>query len=82
MFSEVLEGSPITKWCEIMLHASPTLATNELKRLLDLLAAYEVAFEKSGLDFREFVLKNESEINEAKFNIAIESSAKILSENE
>lgn len=79
---EVLEGDPTQKWSEIILHASPTLAKKELDRLLELLAIYEVAFEESGVDLRKFIHTHKEAIEAQKRNIAIESSAKILSENE
>ena len=79
---EILEGDPIDKWSEIILHASPTLAKQELERILELLAIYEVAFEESGMDLRRFIHSHKEAIESQKRSSAIESSAKILSENE
>lgn len=79
---EVLQGDPIQKWSEIMLNASPTLVTQELERLLELLATFEVAFEESGNDLRKFTYTHKEQIQAQMQNIAIESMAKILSENE
>ncbi|GAD19777.1 DUF2018 family protein [Helicobacter fennelliae] len=79
---EVLQGDPIQKWSEIMLNASPTLVTQELERLLELLATFEVAFEESGNDLRKFTHTHKEQIQAQMQNIAIESMAKILSENE
>lgn len=79
---EVLAGDPVQKWSEIILHASPTLAKKELDRILELLATYEVAFEESGADMRKFIHTHQEQITAQKRNIAIESSANILSENE
>lgn len=79
---EVLEGDPVKKWCEIMLNASPTLATKELEKLLEMLATYELAYEESGGDLRKFVHSNKESIEAKKRDIALHSSAKILSENE
>jgi len=79
---EVLHGEPVEKWSEIICNASPTLVSKELERLLELLATYQIAFEKSGEDFRRFSHANREEILAQQRNIAIESMAKILSENE
>lgn len=79
---EVLEGDPVKKWCEIMLNASPTLAQKELEKLLEMLAIYELAYEENGGDLRRFVHNNKEKIEAKKRDIAIDSSAKILSENE
>lgn len=79
---EVLSGDPVQKWSDIILHASPTLAKKELDRILELLATYELAFEESGADVRKFIHTHEAAIAAQKRNIAIESSANILSENE
>lgn len=79
---EVLQGDPINKWGDIILNASPTLAKKELDRILEMLAVYELAFEESGADLRKFLHTHKEAIQAQKRNIAIESSAKILSENE
>lgn len=79
---EVLQGNPIQKWIEVMQNASPTLVAQELERLLELLAAFELAFEEGGADLRKFIHTHQDSIKIQKQNIAIESMAKILSENE
>lgn len=79
---EVLQGDPVQKWIEVMQNASPTLVAQELERLLELLAVFELAFEKSGADLRKFIHTHQDSIKTQKQNIAIESMAKILSENE
>ncbi|MGX3045753.1 DUF2018 family protein [Helicobacter sp. T3_23-1056] len=79
---EVLQGDPIKKWCEIILNASPTLAQKELERMLEMLAVYELAYEENGGDLRKFLHTHKEAIEAKKRDIAIDSSAKILSENE
>ncbi|PAF41655.1 DUF2018 family protein [Helicobacter sp. 11S02596-1] len=87
---EILEGSPIEKWKDIIFNASRNLAGIELERLLELQAIYEVAFEEFELEnkLRELYMRlNEDtefqeKVRQQKNNIAIESMAKILSENE
>ncbi len=79
---EVLEGEPIQKWSEVILNASPTLATRELERLLELLAAFEIAFENNNGDLRKFLHTHKDQIYAQMQNIAIDSMARILSENE
>lgn len=87
---EVFEGDPIHKWKEIVFNASRTLASNELERLLDELALYEMAFEaqEKPANLREFFynVHHDSALKQRfmdkKNSLAIESMAKILSENE
>ncbi|PAF49748.1 hypothetical protein BKH41_00095 [Helicobacter sp. 12S02232-10] len=87
---EMLEGSPIEKWKDIIFNASRNLSGIELERMLELQAIYEVAFEEFELEnkLKELYmrLKEDVEFQEKvkhqKNNIAIESMAKILSENE
>ena len=79
---EVLQGDPISKWLDVIQNASPTLVRQELERLLELLATFELAFEQSGQDLRQFIHTHQDSIKSQKQNIAIESMAKILSENE
>ncbi|PAF47095.1 hypothetical protein BKH46_05115 [Helicobacter sp. 12S02634-8] len=87
---EVLEGSPIEKWKDVIFNASRNLASMELERLLELQAFYEVAFEDFELEgrLRELHMKLredtafQEKVAHQKNNIAIESMAKILSENE
>lgn len=87
---EVFEGSPIEKWKEVIFNASRVLANKEIERLLEELALYEMAFEaeEKPTNLREFfynVYHNEDfkqKFLEKKNSLAIESMAKILSENE
>ncbi len=87
---EIFEGSPITKWKEIIFNASRTLASNEIERLLEELALYEMAFEEQDMqiNLRDFFynVHHDGELkkrfNEKKNSLAIESMSKILSENE
>lgn len=87
---EVLQGNPLEKWKDIIFNASRTLSSAELERLLELQAIYEMMIEDHSLDgkLREFYVKLESDeelkekLKHYKNNIAIESMAKILSENE
>lgn len=88
--SEIFEGEPVSKWKEIIFHASRTLATNELDRLLEELALYELAFDECDIEFdmRDFYHKTHHDdkfkkaLQERKNSLAIESMSKILSENE
>ncbi|PAF50598.1 DUF2018 family protein [Helicobacter sp. 13S00477-4] len=87
---EVLEGSPIEKWKDVIFNASRNLASMELERLLELQAIYELMFEEFQLEgkLKEMYMRIQEEsdfqekVKHHKNNIAIESMAKILSENE
>ncbi|PAF53339.1 hypothetical protein BKH42_06365 [Helicobacter sp. 13S00482-2] len=87
---EVLQGNPLEKWKDIIFNASKTLSSLELDRLLELQAIYEIILEDHSLDgkLREFYVKLDDDLQlqerlkHQKINIAIESMAKILSENE
>lgn len=87
---EVFEGNPIDKWKEVIFNASRTLAHKEIERLLEELALYEMAFEaeEKPVNLREFFynIYHDAEFKqqflEKKNSLAIESMAKILSENE
>lgn len=87
---EIFEGSPVAKWKEVVFNASRTLADKELERLLEELALYEMAFEadEKPANLREFFYKVHHDaafkqsFMEKKNSLAIESMAKILSENE
>ncbi|MDY5184399.1 DUF2018 family protein [Helicobacter trogontum] len=87
---EVFEGNPIDKWKEVIFNASRTLAHKEIERLLEELALYEMAFEaeEKPVNLREFFynIHHDAEFKqqflEKKNSLAIESMAKILSENE
>ncbi|RDU71661.1 DUF2018 domain-containing protein [Helicobacter aurati] len=88
--SEIFEGEPISKWKDIIFHASRTLANNELERLLEELALYELAFDEYDVEInmRDFYHKTHYDerfkqaLKERKNSLAIESMSKILSENE
>ncbi|PAF50065.1 hypothetical protein BKH43_06115 [Helicobacter sp. 13S00401-1] len=88
---DMFYGSPTDKWKDVIFNASRTLASKELDRLLEELALYELLFEEieCNVDLREFYykVKNESSelkkrLEENKQSIALESTSKILSENE
>lgn len=87
---EIFEGSPIDKWKEIIFNANRSLAENELERLLEELALYEMAFEEQGtqINLRDLFYKAHHDetlkqrFNDIKKNLALESMSKILSENE
>lgn len=87
---EVFEGNPIDKWKEVIFNASRTLAHKEIERLLEELALYEMAFEaeEKPVNLREFFYNIHHDVEfkqqflEKKNSLAIESMAKILSENE
>lgn len=87
---DMFAGTPIMKWKEVVLNGSLGPVHNELERLLEELALYELILEEMSCDvnLREFYykVKNEDELkakfNEKKNNIAIESTSKILSESE
>lgn len=87
---EVLQGSPVEKWKDVIFNASKTLTGLELERLLELQAIHEIILEELELESRVkeiFIGMQENEelyekIKHQKNNIAIESMAKILSENE
>ncbi len=87
---EIFEGTPISKWKDIIFNASKTLASNELERLLEELAMYEMAFEEQEIqmNLRDFFynVHHDTELKkrfiDKKNSLAIESMSKILSENE
>ncbi|PAF43379.1 DUF2018 family protein [Helicobacter sp. 11S03491-1] len=87
---EVLEGDPIQKWKDVVFNASRKLSADELEKILEMQAIYEIIFEEHGLEgkLREFYIRLkedtllEQKLKHHKNNIAIESMAKILSENE
>lgn len=87
---EIFEGNPISKWKEVIFNASRTLASNELERLLEELALYELALEEqeTQVNLRELYYKvHHDEALKVKFqqtknSLAMESMSKILSENE
>ncbi|ANV97481.1 hypothetical protein BBW65_01020 [Helicobacter enhydrae] len=71
---ELLEGCPIEKWKEIVLHASPLPVERELERLLGELARYELERDGQEVSFEA--------IKKQKQSLAITSMANILSANE
>lgn len=87
---EIFEGNPIEKWKEVIFNASRTLTNKELERLLDELALYEMVFEaeEKPKNIREFFYNVHHDVEfkqmflAKKNSLAIESMAKILSENE
>ncbi|RDU67484.1 DUF2018 domain-containing protein [Helicobacter didelphidarum] len=87
---EIFEGNPINKWKEVVFNASRTLAENEIERLLETLALYELALEEqdSQINLRDFFYKAhhdehlKQQFHERKNSLAMESMSKILSENE
>ena len=88
--SEIFEGEPIGKWKDIIFHASRTLASNELERILEELALYELALQEHGIEInrRDLYYRSHHDadfkqrLQEHKNSLAIESMSKILSENE
>lgn len=74
MFDEIFEGSPIDKWKEIILNANPSVVSNELERLLDELAKYELLAQGVEPTFEN--------LQREKKNLAILSMGNILSQNE
>lgn len=90
MFEEILQGSPIEKWQDIIFNANKSVVNDELKRLLECLALYQEFVNLEGLEdkFAQFVRLLacdeglQSRIKSHKNNLAIESMASILSKNE
>lgn len=87
---ELFEGTPLSKWKEVVFNASRALAEAEIERLLEELALYEIALEDSdiNINLRELYYKVhhdenfKQKLHDKKNSIAIESMSKILSENE
>ncbi len=87
---EVLEGSPVKKWHDIIFHANENLAQKELERLLELLAVYELLIQQEDLEEKadkmlqslRFDTQMQEKVKRQKENLAIGSMAKVLSENE
>lgn len=91
MWGDLLAGDPIEKWAEIMRHANEGSTKKELLRLLRLLAAYEIIVEEAQIPDIDAKLKRYTKtideeaiakIKNHKNNIAIESMAKVLREND
>ena len=82
------EGTPLDKWKEIILNASPTLVGLELEALLERVAVYEALLEAQNIDiesaFKQYYFDeaNKEILSAAKNNLAIDSMAKILSNHE
>lgn len=91
---DMFSGSPIDKWREVIFNASKTLAHKELERIIEELALYEIAFEMMEdknmevLNLKDlyFNVRNDKELKAAfqnkKNSLALESTSKILSDNE
>ncbi|TLD82208.1 DUF2018 family protein [Helicobacter sp. MIT 05-5293] len=82
------EGTPIDKWKEVILNASPTLVGMELEHLIERLVTYEILLEQNDIETEEAFQRyyynpdNKPYIEERKNNIAIESMGKILGQYE
>lgn len=87
---EVLQGDPIQKWQDIIFHANRNLAQKQLQFLLERLALCEIVLQEQGLEDKVlekakmllFDQETQDNIKARKMDIAIESMANILSENE
>lgn len=82
------EGTPMDKWKEVILNASPTLVGVELEHLIERLVTYEILLEQNGIEAEEAFWQychnsdNKSHIEERKNNVVIESMGKILGQYE
>lgn len=83
---DIFETTPIQKWQEVILHASPTLVGLELESILARLASYELMLEHENIEIEECLKKISTECAqefvERQNSLAIESMAKILSNHE
>ncbi|CBG40521.1 DUF2018 family protein [Helicobacter mustelae] len=87
---EVLQGDPLQKWREIVFHANRNIAEKQLDLLLTRVAIVEKILQEADLEERYSKLRRQlggdqelqSEIHARKVDLAIESMASILSENE
>ncbi|MCI7047926.1 DUF2018 family protein [Helicobacter sp.] len=85
----IFEGLPQDKWVEIVLNASHSSSSVELRRILEKLAAMEILLEKrlgeTWEEELEYLLSSE-EVSEEIYthtqNLAIESMGNILTQNE
>ena len=78
------DGTPVEKWKEVVLNASPTLVGLELESLLERIAVYEalgIDIESTFMQYR-FDENNRDSLRAIKDNLAIDSMAKILSNHE
>ncbi|MCI7485244.1 MAG: DUF2018 family protein [Helicobacter sp.] len=82
---ELFGKSPIDKWKEVILNASPTLVGLELERLLDEICAVELFLESKSIDsqeLRSFICglskQDKDKLSHLKQSLAIESMGKIL----
>ncbi|MCL9822049.1 DUF2018 family protein [Helicobacter colisuis] len=85
----IFEGLPQDKWVEIILNASHSSSSVELRRILEKLAAMEILLEKrlgeTWEEELEYLLSSEEvseEIHTHTQNLAIESMGNILTQNE
>ncbi|TLE00383.1 DUF2018 family protein [Helicobacter japonicus] len=82
------DGTPVEKWKEVVLNASPTLVGLELESLLERIAVYEALLEAQGIDIESTFMQyrfdenNRDSLRAIKDNLAIDSMAKILSNHE
>lgn len=74
MFEEIFEGDPIEKWKEIILHAHSRAVYDELDHLLTEWARFEL--QKDGVE------ESLDNLNAKKRDLAIQSMASILSQND
>lgn len=85
-FDEMLSVSPMDKWIEIILNASPTLVATELESIIEKLVIYEAIIESKLTDFQtcfeSYKLSHKEEIDNAKSSFVIESMGKILGSHE
>lgn len=76
------DGTPVDKWKEIILNASPTLVGLELERLLERMAIAEMVLENQGIELdelsRDFLNEKKAQVEERTMSLAIESMGKIL----
>ncbi|MCE3039604.1 DUF2018 family protein [Helicobacter anatolicus] len=87
---EVLQGNPVQKWQDIVFHANRSLVQKQLENLLERLALCETLIHEEGLEDKllekarilHFDEDLQQDIGNKKADLAIESMAKILSENE
>ncbi|MDU7693046.1 MAG: DUF2018 family protein [Helicobacter sp.] len=86
MWDEILDGDPLEKWAQILVHANPTSVRRELERILGLIAIYEIICEENDIDPEKRIKQLSRVIDEdmiekltnKKQSLAIESMAKVL----
>ncbi|BDQ27546.1 DUF2018 family protein [Helicobacter heilmannii] len=87
---EVLEGDPLAKWGEILLHASPKRSLEELERFLEWRALGMLFLEQEGLEDKfETLLKQlkfdpalQEKVHARKIDLAVQSMTAVLSGHE